>query len=104
MAVLAESEEDFFRKYRLKSRGLNFEKVAEKVSSLLDLEKDYIIRKGRQKDRVRARDSLRYWCAIVLGIPMADLSRSLDMTITAVSYAAERGKKIVKEEGCHLND
>lgn len=61
MDVLSEADENFSRKYRLKSRGINFEKVAERVSSLFDLEKDYITGRGRQKNRVRARDLLCYW-------------------------------------------
>ena len=51
--ILSESEENFSRKYRLKGRGFNFEKVADRVSSLFDLEKDYITARGRQRDRVR---------------------------------------------------
>ena len=104
MDVLSEADENFSRKYRLKSRGINFEKVAERVSSLFDLEKDYIIGRGRQRNRVRARDLLCYWCAIELRIPMADLSKRLDMTLAAVSYAVKRGEKIAKEAGCHLDD
>jgi len=104
MDVLSEADENFSRKYLLKSRGLNFEKVAEKVSSLFDLEKDYITGRGRQRNRVRARDLLCYWCAIELRIPMADLSKKLDMTLAAVSYAVKRGEKIAKEAGCHLCD
>ena len=102
--VLSEAEENFSRRYRLKSRGLNFEKVAERVCSLFDLEKDYITARGRQRDRVRARDLLCYWCSIELGISMADLSKRLDMTLAAVSYAVIRGEKIAKEAGCHLDD
>jgi len=60
MDVLSESEENFSRKYRLKSLGFNFEKVSERVSSIFDLEKDYITGKGRQRARVRARDLLCY--------------------------------------------
>ena len=104
MGVLSEANENFSRKYRLKSRGINFEKVAERVSLLFDLEKDYITGRGRQRNRVRARDLLCYWCAIELRIPMADLSKRLDMTLAAVSYAVKRGEKIAKEAGCHLND
>jgi REP element-mobilizing transposase RayT len=104
MDVLSEADENFSRKYRLKSRGINFEKVAERVSSLFDLEKDYITGRGRQRNRVRARDLLCYWCAIELRIPMADLSKRLDMTLAAVSYAVKRGEKIAKEAGCHLDD
>ena len=104
MNVLSESEENVSRKYLLKSRGLNFEKVAERVSSLFDLEKDYITSRGRQRDRVRARDLLCYWCAVELGIPMTDLSKRLDLTLAAVSYAVKRGEKIAKEAGWHLDD
>ena len=41
---------------------------------------------------------------IELGISMADLSKRLDMTLAAVSYAVKRGEKIAKEAGCHLDD
>jgi len=37
-------------------------------------------------------------------IPMADLSKRLDMTLAAVSYAVKKGEKIAKEAGCHLDD
>ena len=104
MDVLSESEEVFSRRYRLKSRGFHFEKVAEKVSSLFGLEKGYITHRGQQRDRVQARDLLCYWCANELGIPMADLARKLDLTLAAVSYAVKRGEKIAKEAGCHLDD
>ncbi|MBW1715228.1 MAG: transposase [Deltaproteobacteria bacterium] len=104
MDVLSEAEEDFSRKYRLKSRGFNFDKVSERVSSLFDMEKGYITGRGRQRARVRARDLLCYWCAIELRITMADLSKRLDMTLAAVSYAVKRGEKIAKEGGYHLED
>jgi DNA-binding MarR family transcriptional regulator len=85
MDVLSEADENFSRKYRLKSRGINFEK-------------------RRQRNRVRARDLLCYWCAIELRISMADLSKRLDMTLATVSYAVKIGEKIAKEAGCHLDD
>ena len=104
MDVLSESKESFSRKYRLKSRGFNFEQVAERVSSLFGLEKDYIIARGRQRDRVQARDILCYWCAIELRIPMVDLARKFEMTLAAVSYAVKRGEKVAKDTGFHLDD
>ena len=57
--------------------GIDFEKVVEKVSSIFKLEKDYIISKGRQKDRVQARDLVCYWSSAELGISMAELSEKL---------------------------
>ena len=55
-----ESKEQISRGYKLKSLGYDFEKVAERISVLFQVEKDYITGGGRQKDRVRARDLICY--------------------------------------------
>ena len=52
--VLSASEESFTLRYELKSRGINYDKVLERVSELFDLDMEYITGKGRQKDRVEA--------------------------------------------------
>ena len=66
------------------------------------MDKDYITGRGRQKDRIRARDLLCYWAAIELGLPMVDLAKKFDMTPAAVSYAVQRGEKIAKKGGYQL--
>jgi hypothetical protein len=38
-----------------------FKKVAERISLVFQVAKEYIIARGRQKDRVRARDLFCYW-------------------------------------------
>ncbi len=78
--VLSETEEQFSRKYRLKSMGYDFERIVKRISELFQLEKEYITGKGRQQDRVMARDLLCYWAAIELGMSMVDLARRLDLT------------------------
>jgi hypothetical protein len=40
--------------------GYNFEKVVARVSLLFQLDKDYITGRGRQKDRVKARDLVNF--------------------------------------------
>jgi hypothetical protein len=75
--VLSESEEQFSRKYKLKSLGYDFEKVVERISILFHVKKDYITGRGRQKDRVRARDLLCYWTVVELGMLMVDLARHM---------------------------
>ena len=101
--VLSESEELFSRRYKLKSLGYDFEKVVERVSILFQLEKEYITGRGRQKDRVRARDLLCYWTVVELGMSMVDLARKFDIKPGAVSYAVQRGEKIAKEGGHQLD-
>jgi len=100
--VLSESEKDFSRKYRLKSLGYDFEEVAKRVSELFQLEKEYLTGRGRQKDRVQAKDLLCYWAVVELGMSMVDLARKFDITPAAVSYAVQRGEKLAKEGGYQL--
>jgi putative transposase len=102
--VLCESEDDLSRKYKLKSLGYDFETVVDKVSSLFNVEKKLIFSRGRQKERVRARDLLCYWCSRQLGIPMADLSKRLGITLAAVSYAVKRGENIATEDDYELEN
>jgi len=64
--------------------------------------KDHITGRGRQKDRVRARDLLCYWTVVELGMPMVDLARKFDITPAAVSYAVQRGEKVAKERDYQL--
>ena len=104
LGVLSESGEKFERKHRLQSLGYDFDKTVERVSSLFDLEEDYITARGRQKERVEARDLLCYWSAIELGIPMVDLAKRLEMTLSGVSYAVQRGEKMAKGNGHQLEN
>lgn len=83
LEVLSEAKESFTEKYALSSRGYDFKKVLERVSSIFELDKDYITRKGNQADRVKARDLLCYWCNNKIGISMADLARKLGLTPAA---------------------
>jgi len=102
MDVLSESEEQFSRRYALKRLGYDYEKVVGKVSELLHLEKDYIKGKGRQRDRVMARDLVCYWSAAELGMSMVDLARKFDLTPAAVSCAVQRGETMAKAMGYQL--
>ncbi len=102
--VLSQAEEDFSRRYRLKNRGLTFDKVVDRVSKLCDLDEAYITGKGKQRDRVRARDLVCYWSNVELGISMADLARRLGVTLAAVSCAVRRGEKGAKEGGYHMEE
>ena len=100
--ILAESEEQFSRKYRLKRKGYDFNKVLNRISVIFKLEEYYITGKGRQKARVMARDLLIYWSVSELCISQVDLARRLDITPAAVSLAFQRGENIVKVKHYNL--
>jgi len=100
--VLSASEKEFSRKYKLRGLGYDFETVVEKVSLILQLEKDYLIGKGRQKDRVSGKDLICYWSVVEWGVSKGDLARKLELTPSAVGYAVQRGEKMAKELGYKL--
>ncbi len=102
--VLSETEKQFSRKYRLKSLGYDFERVSDRVSDIFQLNKEYITGKGRQRDRVKARDILCYWSATELRMSIVDIARKLDLTPAAVSVAVQRGEKIAKEKGYQIEE
>ena len=86
----------------LKSLGYDFEKVLDRVSTLFQSEKEYITGRGRQRNRVMARDLLCYWSVVELGISMVDLARRFDITSAAVSCAVQRGEKMSNERDYQL--
>jgi REP element-mobilizing transposase RayT len=100
--VLSEARESFNQKYEFKSRGVDFHTVLERVALMYGLEKDYILGRGRQADRVRARDLVCFWSSRELGISLAQLAKHFGATSTAISYAVGRGEKLSKNEGFSL--
>lgn len=61
MEVLAEANEAFDRRYKLKSFGYDVEKVAGRVSEIYGIDPKELFPRGRQKIRVEARSLLCYW-------------------------------------------
>ena len=100
--VLSEAEGEFSRRYKLKRSGYDFEKVVEKVCKLFQVEKEFVIQRGKQRDRVKARDLVCYWAVIELGMSMVDVARRFDITPAAISYPVQRGDKTAKREGYQM--
>ena len=68
--------------------------MAEKVAAAYDIDRDEVLRKGRQKPRYDARGLLCCWAARELKTPLTDLARKLDMTVSGIGYAVQRGETI----------
>ena len=66
--VLAQAKENFEHKYRLKSKGLNFENVQRRVAKLLDLKPEQVLAIGKYKKTVAARSLLCFWATRELGM------------------------------------
>ena len=96
-AVLARAEEKLQRRFILRSKGVGLDILADRVAEIFDIPTSELWMPGKHRQRVRARSLLCYWANRELGISMSKLSRRLEVSVMAVSYAVQRGEKIANE-------
>ena len=102
--VLAASKEQMEKRYRLQAKGYDLDKLAFRVSDLMQVEPAELWAPGKERKRVEARSLLCYWAVRDLGINMAELSRRLNLSLSGISLSVKRGERIVQEKGCKLSD
>ena len=103
-AVLREADEQLERRYQLKTRGFDLERVAERVAQVLDIPLEIVWEKSRRPQVAVARSLLCYWASKELGMSMTNLAKRLNLTQPAISIAARRGEKIAIENQYMLID
>jgi REP element-mobilizing transposase RayT len=101
-AMLAHAEEKYERRYELKRRGYDLERVAQRVAEVYKMETEEVFSQGRQQRKVKARSLLCFWAVRELGISLTALARKLEMSVPGVGYAAERGEAIARNEKLKL--
>ncbi len=92
--MLSEAKDHFERYYELKRLGHDLNNVAAKVAAIYNIDPYEMMRKGHQKPRVDAKGLLCYRAARELKMPLTDLARQFDMTVSGVGYAVQRGESI----------
>ncbi len=100
--ILASAEEAMEKRYALRSRGMDLDGVAARVSELMGLKPEEVWAAGKYRRIVKARSLLCYWAVRELGIPMSFLARKLGMSVPSVGDSVIRGKKIVEGKGISL--
>ena len=93
--VLAKAEEQFQHKYRIKAEGYDLDKVINRVAKITQLSRKEILDAERDRKRVQARSILCFWATDQLGITQSQLAETLNLTQSAISHAARRGKTLV---------
>jgi putative transposase len=96
--VLASAEETMERRYALRSRGFDLERIAIRVSEVLGVEPEEVWAEGKCRRMVEARSLLCYWAVRELGVPMSSLARKLGISIPSVSESVTRGRRIAEEK------
>lgn len=97
--ILQTSDEQLDRTYRLKAKGYDLEKLAQRVASALGMELGEVWSAGKHGKTVQARSLLCYWAVRELGMSATSLAQRLGLTQPAVSISVRRGEKIAKERG-----
>jgi hypothetical protein len=96
------AEEPLERRNLLISRGYNLEKIADHVSTVMQVDASEIWKSGKSRRRVAARSLLCFWAVRELGISMTEMSRRLKLSPSGVSQSVIRGEKIAGEGGFEL--
>lgn len=96
-SVLSQSQEDYERAHKLRRRGYDLARIAERVSEVLGMNVDEVVSKGRQNRKVKARSLLCYWAAREVGMSHTALAKELKMSLAGVGFSVERGESIAKE-------
>jgi hypothetical protein len=84
------------RKYQLRAKWRDVDKVAERVATLLDLPIDAVWEPGNHRNTVEARGLLCYWSVWYLGVSMSYLARRLRISMTSVSRSVTRDEALAK--------
>ena len=100
--VLSSNQEQLARKYSLHVRGIDLDKVVDRVCDLLNLEQTDIWTPGKERYRVQARSLLCFWASRELKINQAELSRKFKLSPAAISLCVKRGEEIVRSNGYSL--
>ena len=97
--VLSGAEGQMEQRNFLISKGYNLEVIAERVCSVMNLDRSEIWKIGKARRRVAARSLLCFWAVRELGISMTELSRRLNLSLSGVIQSVARGGKLVEIHG-----
>jgi hypothetical protein len=96
--VLIQASEQMERRYRLKAQGWTLAEIPARVAEIFGIEKEQVVIAGKHPDRVRACSVLAYWAIRDLGLTATEVGKSLGLSKSAVSRAANRGQKLIVDQ------
>ena len=100
--VLKTCQEEFDRRYLLKSGGHDFDTIVDRAAQVLGMNRAEVLSSGRQPHKVQARSLVCFWASRELGMSMVQLSKRLKISQPTASQSATRGEKIAKKNKLKL--
>ena len=101
--VLSSAKEAMERRYKLRTEGMDLDRLTNKVSKIFDVKAEEILSPGKFRRIVEARSVICYWAVKELGISMTMLSEEIGISVAAVSGSVIRGQKIAEIRGLNIN-
>jgi REP element-mobilizing transposase RayT len=101
-AVLEVAQEQLERKYQLVTKGIDFEKIVERVAAVFGIDANQVLAAGKHPPTVKARSVLCYWAVRELGMNGTDVAAKLGCSQSSVSKSAKRGEAIASENNLKL--
>lgn len=102
--VIKDANESLERKYHLRSKGYDIDKLADRVAKIFSIKPQEIFQPGKQPLKVKARSLFCFWAVRELGFTMADLALKLNISQPAVSISVRRGERTALENGYSLTN
>jgi hypothetical protein len=102
--VLKASEEEMERRYGLRARGLDLERIIRRAAEIFGMRAEEIKTEGKSPKGVAARSLVSYWAVRELGLSGTEVARRLGVTQPAVSQAVKRGARIIEEKHLKLKE
>ncbi len=103
-AVLEAQHESLERRYRLKAKGFDIEKVIQRTAEIIGLDAGQIRTPCKEPLRVQARSLVCYWAVRELGLTTVAVSKELGICQAAVTKAVARGKVFAEKRGLNLQE
>jgi REP element-mobilizing transposase RayT len=103
-SILAESNEQLSRRYHFIAKGITLDHMIVAVAAQTGIEPEQLIGSTKLRRVVRARNLLSYWAVRELGVSMTAVARQLQISLSTVSQAVQKGRRMVKEEGLVLGE
>lgn len=92
--VLRGANESLQRRYRLQAMGVDVDKIAQRVATLMGLPVEAVWAAGKHRKKVAARSLLCYWAVRHIGVSMSSLAQRLGISPTSVSQSVTRGEAL----------
>jgi hypothetical protein len=103
-AVLEAQNESLERRYRLKAKGFDIEKVIQRTAEISGMDAEQIRTPCKEPLRVQARSLACYWAVRELGLTTVAVSKELGICQTAVTKAVARGKLFAEKRRLSLQE